>query len=733
VHEHKDVAHTRYAYTRQKGTCAYATAGGWDSSQSPVKFAAGRSRHELDLGLRDGREAAGQRTRAVEWGGFVNAPFPRYAAIVLAVALAASLAVAAFRLRTEAHANRVELAMDFQDFASLAQSYNYNPAAFLIALRRAGLTSLALTEELGANAGLDGKAYVATGAALLNQARITPLSDPLLERLYRSGRIDRHALYMLIYDRSSFHRYRQQLALHFMPKSIRVLRAHEPWLIELHSQIDYFNNTALGIPTDQIKLARRLGLLLIPRFQNDERFGFAQIDAEFNDVLRYDPKVSTVIFFGLRNEVFGYPDHLQDAADAFKRHIFNFGTIEVYDPNQLQKGNDTLARLIPGRTVRVQAIAKTELDKLTLDQVVSRYLLGVRERNIRVVYLRPWDHRLGNLSIEATNVEMVRQIADGLRAEGFRLGRATPIPQYHGNNRVLVGLAALAVPSIFVLLLAFFGWYRRDLAAAAYALTVLLYGAGLLGHHDMFARSMIALAGALLFAVAAFLVLAPMFRETPAQRAGTQLVRSIGWTLAATGVALTGALVVVGVLSSPLAMEEIDPFRGVKLVLALPPLLALALYAFDKRFGSGVERARDVFLSPVRAYQLLAGIAIAGAAALLVMRSGNQSEIAPSHLELLLRADLTHVLSVRPRFKSFLIGYPFMMLAPALLPAHRRAIGWLLALGIGVGIGDIIDTFSHLHTSLEVSQLRIFNGLVVGGIIGAVLIWIYRRTLGRAH
>ena len=55
----------------------------------------------------------------------------------------------------------------------------------------------------------------------------------------------------------------------------------------------------------------------------------------------------------------------------------------------MQKGNDTLAKLIPGRTVRVQAIAKTELDKLRLDEVVDRYVLGVRERNVRVVYLRP--------------------------------------------------------------------------------------------------------------------------------------------------------------------------------------------------------------------------------------------------------------------------------------------------------------------------------------------------------
>jgi hypothetical protein len=661
----------------------------------------------------------------------VTAFFPRtrYAAIVLIVALLASLCVAAFRLRVESHANRVEIAMDFQDFDALARSYNYNPAAFLIALRRAGLTSLAVTEELGGNVGLDGKSFVITGAALLNQSRVSPIRDPLLAALVATKRVDPSAVYLLVSDASAYHRYRTQLGLHFMPKSVRVLRNAKPWLIEVHTQIDYFNNIALGIPTSQIELARRLGLLLIPRFQNDERFDAPQIGAVFGDVLRYDPKVSTVIFFGLRNQVIGYPDHLPEAAAAFEHHAFNFGAIETYDQSQVQKGSDTLARLIPGRTVRVQAIAKTELDKIRLDDVVARFVLGVRERNVRVVYLRPWDHQDGNLSIEATNVEMVKNVAGALKSAGFRLGRATPIPQYRGNNRVLVGLAALAVPSILLLILDFFGWHSRRLAVFAYALTLLFYGAGLASHHDMFVRSVLALLGALLFAIAAFLVLIPAFRETPAAKTSEQLLRGVGWTLAATGVALLGALVVVGLMSSPLAMEEIARFRGVKLVLALPPLLALLLYLFDRRFNSGVERPKDVFLSPVLAYQLLAGIAIVAAAVLLVMRSGNDSDISPSQFELAMRHFLTNVLSVRPRTKEFLIGFPCMMLLPALVAAHRRAIGWLLALGIGVGIGDVIDTFSHLHTPIEVSLLRVLYGAIFGCAVGAILVWIYRSQI----
>jgi hypothetical protein len=640
------------------------------------------------------------------------------------------LAVAVFRLQTEDRAKRVEVSMDYQDFAALARSYDYNPAGFLIALRRAGLTSLALTEELGANVGDDGKAQVLTGASLRNQAQIAPIRDPLLARMVASGRIDPGAVYLLVDDALTYQRYRLQLGLHFAPHSVRVLRASRPWLIEVRTQIDYFNTTSLGIPTDEILLARRLGLLVIPRLQNDERFERPQMSAEIDAVLRYDPKVSTLIFFGLRNQVMGFPDHLEDMAAIFKAHRFNFGSIETYDQATVQKGNDGLAELIPGRTVRVQAIAKTELDKIKVDVAVARYVLGARERNVRVVYLRPWDHRDGNKSIERTNVDFVASIASQLKSGGYRLGRATPIPPYHGNNRLIVAVAALAVPSIFILLLEWFGSYRLRWAIAAYAVTVLAYAGGVVSHHDLLIRSVLALAGALLFATAAFAVLAPAFREEPARDTRTQLLRCLGWTLAATGVALLGALVVVGLMSAPLAMEEIERFRGVKLVLALPPLIALLMYTFDPRFGVG-RRLKELSSSPVLAYQLLAGLVVVAGAAFLVMRSGNDSDISPSQFELTLRHVLTNVLSVRPRFKEFLVGFPCMMLIAALAPVHRRAVGWLLALGAGVGIGDVIDTFSHLHTPLSISLLRIVNGLIIGAIAGSIVVYVYRKIAMR--
>ncbi len=655
-------------------------------------------------------------------------PRTRFAAFVLLIGLLACAVVAFERVHVEVATRRVELAMDYNDFLSLARSYDYNPADFLVEMRRAGLTSLALTEELGANVGSSNKAIALAGATLLGQAQLGGVSDPTLLALVRAKKVRADEVYLLVYDDPTYARYRLQLPLHFESKSIRVLHAVKPYVIALRSQIDYFNTTGLGIPPDQVALARHLNLLIDPRFQNDERFALPQIEREFS-YPGAGNRLATVIFFGLRNQVMGFPDHIKDMAHLFLERRYrglNFGEIETYDPSQVQKGSGELAALIPGRTVRVEAINKVELDKLTLPEIVARYELGVRERNVRVVYLRPFAHQYNGLSIEKTNVEMVREIASDIGARGFKLGRAAPIPLYHGNSPVLVGIAALAVPSIFLLLLGFYGWYRPVWAILAYAATILLYLGGVFSHHDVLTRSIIALTGALLFAAAAFSVLSRAFLQPPATSTGKQIRRSLGWTLIATGIALLGALVVVGIMSSPLVMEEVEPFRGVKLLLALPPLIALGLYLFTDRFDPQPRSGRETFAEPVRIYQLIAAAIVLGVGALVLLRSGNQSDISPSSFELTLRHYLTSLLTVRPRFKEFLIGFPALMLLPALRIPHRRWLGVLLALAIGIGLGDIIDTFSHLHTELLVSILRIFDGFVIGAVIGIAAILIYR-------
>lgn len=642
---------------------------------------------------------------------------------VLALGLLACLFVAARRERHEHRANRVEIVMDDQDFQSLARSYAYDQRAFLIALRRAGLTSLAVQEELGGQVSSSPNAAFYTGTALLDQAKLTGFHDPVFQKLAVHG-IRSDEVYVVAYDRATADRYNEQLALKFSPRAVRVLRRALPTVFAIRTQPDYFGSVGLGLPADRVALAHELGLKLVPRLQNDERFKAPQIAALVHDAAaRHD--AHTIVFFGLRNQVLGYPDAIDATAATLRANQLNFGTIETYDIKQNQAGNESLARDLPDHTVRVQAIAKPEQDKLRPEEIIQRYDLGVRERNVRVVYLRPYAHQWAGRSIEATNVELVRQIAQGVRTASLRVGAASPFDTFVGRP-LEIALASLAVPAILLLLLEAFELGDRRWLIAFVVIDLLLVLAAFAVHHDMAVRKLLALVGGIAFAVAGLVAIAPEFRRSPAASTSAAILDGIRVLVIATAVTIGGVLVVVGLLSTPLTMLEIDRFSGVKAVLIVPPLLALLLYLFTSRWGARVAPAK-LAESPVTVLQLVAGIVLLGAGYLLLVRSGNQSDIAPSSFELALRAHLTTLLQVRPRLKEFAIGFPALMLVPALVPVDRARWGWLFALAIGVGLADVIDTFSHLHTHLSVSLLRLVNGAVIGAIIGAILIVVYRR------
>jgi hypothetical protein len=671
--------------------------------------------------------------------------------IVVAGALAALVATGV-RLLAEHRSRFVEISMDQQDLADFTSAYGYDVNGLLRLMKASGLTSLAVYEELGNRINLGTHAFVQTGQQIIDDARTAPLADPLLASLVRSGALDANSVYILVYDQQTLDRYLLVLRNQLESRNVRLLRAVVPALLQVRTQIDYFNNLGLGMPQESIDQAHALGLFIDPRVENNERLDADHIDVVFRQMLSGDSN-GTVIFFGLRNEVLGYPYNLDATADAFLRRQQGssgrigyhpplgprFGNVEAYDPTQFQKGGDALGRKIPSLTVRVQAISRLELDKLDLDTVVSRYILGVRERNIRVVYVRPFPHlaqerqRDGTyrtLTAQETNLEMLRRIRDGLVANGFYLGRPSTFPDFDGIwMAVLFFIASLGATASFLLLLELYGWSRPWMHWTAYAITlVAFWGSYAIGHDDI-ARRLWALGAALTFAVLAGTTLAPYFKEPAAPaatfagdaRAGARCL------FVAVGVSLLGALFVVGLLAQATFMLEVQQFFGVKALLIAPPIIVLLLYLLTPMFGHAA-RVADAGAAPVKAWQLAAIFALLAGAVLLVMRSGNQPDVDVSSFETHLRGSLTALLGARPRFKEFLVAFPLLLLLPALVPRHRRALGWLIVIAAGLGVADVIDTFSHIHTPLIVSVLRLFNALVVGGLIGLVLQALYRRV-----
>jgi hypothetical protein len=201
-----------------------------------------------------------------------------------------------------------------------------------------------------------------------------------------------------------------------------------------------------------------------------------------------------------------------------------------------------------------------------------------------------------------------------------------------------------------------------------------------------------------------------------------------------------GGLLIVGLLSQRDFMLRTDQFMGVKLAHLLPVLALAILYAGGiawradtwaaqkERFWKSI---RGLASNPVLMWQALGMLVAVAIVGLMVLRSGNDSGVGVSGLELKFRSILDKVLYVRPRTKEFLIGYPALLAGIAFALRGRRQYAAPLVVVGSVGLVSALNTFCHIHTPLPLSMLRVFNGAVVGTLFGIVAYWLVKNLPGK--
>ena len=142
---------------------------------------------------------------------------------------------------------------------------------------------------------------------------------------------------------------------------------------------------------------------------------------------------------------------------------------------------------------------------------------------------------------------------------------------------------------------------------------------------------------------------------------------------------------------------------------------------------------RQLAAVPVKWGEMLIGVLILAALAIMLMRAGNDSPADVSALELKIRNLLDRFLPERPRTKEFLIGHPAFVLALGTLYRGERRLLPVLGLLIAIGQASVLNTFSHSHTPIAVSLMRVITGMAVGGIIGLATLWIYAALTFRKN
>jgi len=383
------------------------------------------------------------------------------------------------------------------------------------------------------------------------------------------------------------------------------------------------------------------------------------------------PQAGLFVFAG--TEALGYPDRLPEVAERLSAPV---ALIE----GTRQAGVAYLAKRVGA--IRLFSLRAEYQLKLAPEVAARKYVLAARERGHRVLYFRPYPYP------EATE-RFLKELNRGLAAAGIPLGVPEPRSFTPSTFSAFAWLGVAAGLWLYLLRLP-----RAFALPMGLFLALLAFGYG----KDQ--------AGPLLVGLV-FPMLGLLEPASGLRRWGLAL-----------GYALFGALFLTALGSREATLLGLSAFRGVGLLLVLPPLLFL-LGLLPKEDWKGTLEA--LFNHRLRLGEAaLAGLLLL---ALLVafLRRGNDAPFVPG-LELTLR-DQLQALMIRPRFKE-VFGHAAAVFALTVgLP--RWVTHALLAFAV-IAEASILDSFAHYHTPLMVSLVRTLNGALLGGMLGGIGWLIYR-------
>jgi len=626
--------------------------------------------------------------------------------LLVAVGLVAAAPQLARRWQVERANRTVTVAVDAADLQRLAATQPGSLESLLSRVRQRGAAAVAVSEQTLED--LQG-----SGLVQLVPAGLMSLRNP--DTAGGGG------LWITFTDDDGLSR---QVAMSLRSKFPEArVRATEAGLVFVGSEND-LRDFGLALPVRMIQAAGAAGLDIVLRLRNYDGVTPAAIQLRFSRA--HDFGARMIVFEG--DQVLGYPGLIELAAKALgpPRHLGGllYGAVELVP----QAGDDELGRLLKGREVRVHSISAEELKKMTPDAAVGRFVRAVQERNVRVCYVRLFQG--AQPSQTDYNMEYVGSLCDSVRAAGFTLGRAEPLPPLGVPLPLRVAMA-LGVAAAGVLLV------RRMLPvgegtswALVAAGSILLGGLVLRGGGVGFKLAALLAATAFPSLGMVWLVQS-VARGRPGASTARALAAAAGRLAGASWWSLVGGLYVGALLAQRTYLVKADQFVGIKAATALPVVLAAMVIVgrMSGQRGKGYLRQvgedfRSFFSRPVLLWQAAAALVIAGVALLVVLRTGNEPLVKPSAGELGMRNFLEDLLIARPRTKEFLLGHPALMLGAALaIRQASTASGWAALLLVAGAIGQvsITNTYCHLHSPLWLCLLRTFNGLWVGAIIGAIV------------
>ena len=605
-------------------------------------------------------------------------PPPALLAALLAATLLSLFSIYR-RWQVESENRSLTLATEMDTAESLGASAGLSPAQSLQRLRKAGLNAVVLGDgSIGELSGLRQLETHVDGARTL----LTNVDPRVVERV-RKGLTIRGF------------RFAERDGVISVPAGPAMVRA-----------------TSIGLDPEQTREAKAAGMQILARTGNPAGASGGYI----RGTLGWMRDLGATMFLPAGDQVLGRREALGATLDELKATGMRYLTPEFAKLG----GDQDMLDKAPENVVRLHSAQSAELDKLSPIDAVDRYEKAARERQMRVLLLRPLTNAAES-PLESF-AGFVKDVGDATKADGLEPGPPHPSrePSLPSHFSLLIGLAA--APLVWFAAVGFVT-DRRVRRAGAFLLAILAVGC-----LTKTGTQIMALLAAASAPVVGFLLLddlAPRLK-------GPEWARILQAFLLVSLTSLVGGLIVAGMLNGLPYYVKADEFKGIKVAVFLP-VLGIGWYAFSK-----LTDWRANLRSPLTWGAVLLTVFLAGAMAFMLARTGNDGGVGASGPEMLLRNLLDRYAYVRPRTKEFLVGHPILIVALGLYLRHIKDAplssggeglgmrgargGWiaLLLLVGAVGQTSVVNTLCHLHIPVSLSLARISIGLVLGAAFGFV-------------
>jgi hypothetical protein len=505
---------------------------------------------------------------------------------------------------------------------------------------------------------------------------------------------------------------------------------------------------SLGLMPEKVEIIQSLGLEIEPRTNsynghNDTKYAAAVL-AGYE---QYGITPSYLIAGG--EAVIGMDDGVELAQSYVQSSGATIGLIEtnVQRENITQSGVEDIATATGYDVVRVFSVWDYIQYRYAYygyegaEEIENTLFRAIVERNIRVVYFKPIK-QTDNHFAYITDIQVYRDMFDSLNtrlaAHGITMGKATVMDNYQVPRLALLALGLGAGLGGVLLLPTFLPIKKKwtlvlaGVAAVCVALAWLLFPNAY--------RLAASFSSAVVFACLASAFFLKATKETklaPDASLIAILGRSAAVLVPAVAIALAGGVMTAAPLSSTDFMLEIGIFRGVKAAQLIPLaffcLLFLSYYGLfqndrqkntlDVRDFAGILR----WTMPI--WAILLAAVIGGAGYYYIARTGHESTVTVSTMELVMRSVLEEHLLARPRTKEFLLAFPCIMLAVYAAVRRLPFFTGLFGLVGVIGLTSVCNTFMHIRTPLYLGFVRTGLSLVFGIVVGIVYMVLFELCL----